>query len=55
MTDVQGEVFNVYFNDLKPGARKALLEFLGAKGPEEMNWDMDILPIAEIPKADPEE
>ncbi len=21
MTDVQGEVFNVYFNDLKPGAR----------------------------------
>ena len=55
MTDVEGELFNIYFNDLKPEAQKALLKFLGTIGPEEMNWDMDILPIAEFPKADPEE
>lgn len=38
--------FDIYFSDLKEDAQKELLNAVGAKDPEEMNWDMDILPIA---------
>jgi hypothetical protein len=48
-------MFRVYFNDLKPEAQKALVAFLGITDPEEMNWDVDILPIVVIPKADSEQ
>ena len=40
------KTFDIFFNDLNEKTKKALLEFVGAKDPKEMNWDMDILPIA---------
>ena len=38
--------FNIYFSDLNEYAQKRLLEMVGAESPEEMNWDMDVVPIA---------
>ena len=38
--------FAIYFNDLNDEAKKRLLEAVGAETAEEMNWDMDIVPIA---------
>lgn len=38
--------FNIYFSDLNEYAQKRLLDFVGAKSAKDMNWDMDILPIA---------
>lgn len=38
---------DIYFSDLNEDAQKRLLEAVGAESPEEMNWDMDILPIAQ--------
>lgn len=38
--------FNIYFSDLNEDAQERLLEMVGAESPEEMNWDMDIVPIA---------
>lgn len=39
-------VFDIYFSDLNPEAQQRLLDMLEIKDPSEMNWDMDILPIA---------
>lgn len=36
----------IYFNDLKSEKQQELLDTVGAKDPEEMNWDMDIISIA---------
>lgn len=38
--------FNIFFSDLTEEAQKRLMEVVGIKDPKEMNWDMDILPIA---------
>ena len=38
--------FPIYFDDLNEDAQKRLLEVVGAKSPEDMNWDMRIVPIA---------
>lgn len=38
--------YEIYFNDLNDRAKKELLDLLGIDDPREMNWDMDILPIA---------
>ena len=38
--------FEIYFNDLNEDAQKRLLDFVGAESAKDMNWDMDILPIA---------
>ena len=40
--------FEIYFSDLNPEAQERLLKFVGATDPSEMNWDMDILPIATL-------
>lgn len=40
------EEFNIFFSDLTPEAQKRLLDYVGASDSKEMNWDMDILPIA---------
>lgn len=45
-------VFEIYFNDLNEDAQNALLDAVGASDPSEMNWDMDIVPIAEFPLGD---
>ena len=38
----------LYFNDLNERGQKKLLEVVHAEKPSDMNWDMDILPIAMI-------
>ena len=38
--------FEIYFSDLNEDAQKRLLEAVGAKDASDMNWDMDICPIA---------
>ena len=40
------EEVETYFSDLVPEKQKELLKAVGAKNPSEMNWDMDISPIA---------
>ena len=40
--------FPIYFSNLNEETQRRLLEAIGAKDPSEMNWDMDILPIAEL-------
>ena len=38
--------FEIYFSDLNEDAQKRILDFVGAKSPKEMNWDIDMCPIA---------
>lgn len=38
--------FAIYFSDLNNDAQKRLLEAVGVESAADMNWDMDILPIA---------
>jgi len=40
------KTFEIYFSDLNDEAKNRLCEAVGIKDPKEMNWDMDILPIA---------
>ena len=41
--------FKIFYSDLNEDAKKRLLEAVGVSDPKEMNWDMDILPLAEYP------
>ena len=43
------ETFKIYFSDLSREAQERLLEAVGASDPKDMNWDVDILPLAEYP------
>lgn len=49
--------FDIYFSDLNDDAKTRLLEFVGVKSASDMNWDIDILPIAcfDLEKSDEEE
>ena len=38
--------FEIYFSDLNEDAQRRLLDAVGAENAKEMNWDMDIIPIA---------
>lgn len=38
--------FEIYFSDLNEEAQKELLEAVGAETPADMNWDINLLPIA---------
>lgn len=38
--------FEIYFSDLNEDAQKRLLKAIGAETAAEMNWDIDICPIA---------
>ena len=40
------KTFKIYFSDLNEDAQKRLLEAVGQKEPKDMNWDVDICPIA---------
>ncbi len=46
--------FEIYFNDLNEEAQKALLELVGVTDPSEMNWDLDIVPLAIVDFEDAE-
>ncbi len=41
--------FEIYFSDLNEDAQRSLLEALGIDDPKEMNWDMDVFPVATFP------
>lgn len=41
-----GNTFEIYFSDLNEKTQNELLEFVGASDPAEMNWDLDVIPIA---------
>ena len=41
------ETFEIYFSDLNEDAQKRLLDAAGAESAADMNWDMDIIPIAQ--------
>lgn len=38
--------FYIYFSDLNPEAQKELLDLVDVASAAEMNWDMDIVPLA---------
>ena len=40
------KTFEIYFSDLNKEAQTRLCEAVGIEDPKEMNWDMDIFPIA---------
>lgn len=44
------EVFEIYISDLTEDCKKRLLCFLKIKSPSELN--LDVFPIAEVPKGD---
>lgn len=48
-----GNMFEIYFSDLNEKAQKEVLEFVGVSDPKEMNWDIDINPIAIYEIEDP--
>lgn len=41
------ETFYIYFSDLNEDAQDRLLEAVHAEKASDMNWDLDIIPIAE--------
>ena len=40
------KTFEIYFSDLNEDAQKRLLEAVGAETSADMNWDIDMCPIA---------
>ena len=38
--------FEIYFSDLNEDAQQRLMEAVGITNPKEMNWDINIVPIA---------
>lgn len=40
------KTFEIFFSDLNENAQKELLEFVGEDDPKEMNWDVDLVPLA---------
>lgn len=46
------EDFNIFFNDLKEETQNRLMAAIGIIDPKEMNWDLDILPLASFPLPD---
>lgn len=41
--------FPIYFNDLNENAQKQLLNAVNVDDPKEMNWDINIIPLAYYP------
>ena len=48
-TNKKDEYFEIFFSDLNEDAQKRLLEAVGEDDPKEMNWDIDMCPIAMYP------
>ena len=43
------DFFSIYFSDLNEDAQKRLMEAVGITDPAEMNWDINMCPIAMYP------
>ncbi len=41
--------FKIYFSDLKEETQRRLMDAVGITDPREMNWDIDMLPLAIYP------
>ena len=41
-------MFEIFFSDLSEEAQARLMAFAGITDPKEMNWDVDICPLAII-------
>ena len=39
-------MFEIFFSDLNEEAQQRLMYLVGIKDPKEMNWDIDVCPIA---------
>lgn len=48
-TNKKDEYFEIFFSDLNEDAQKRLLKAVGENDPKEMNWDIDMCPIAMYP------
>ena len=40
------KTFEIFFSDLNTEAQQNLMDVVGIKDPKEMNWDIDMCPIA---------
>ena len=40
------QTFEIHFSDLTDAAQEELMDLVGISDPKEMNWDLDIVPIA---------
>ena len=40
------KTFEIYFSDLNEDAQKRIMEMVKIDDPKEMNWDIDMCPIA---------
>ena len=40
------KTFEIFFSDLNTEAQRNLMDVVGIKDPKEMNWDIDMCPIA---------
>lgn len=45
----KSDFFSIYFNDLNDDAKERLLKAVGASSASEMNWDIDMCPLAMYP------
>lgn len=43
------EYFNIYFNDLNEDAQQRIMKAVGIDDPSEMNWDINMCPLAMYP------
>ena len=43
------DYFEIFFNDLNEDAKKHLMKAVGITNPSEMNWDINICPLAMYP------
>ncbi len=49
------KTFEIYFSDLTDKAKKELMDLVGISDPKEMNWDLDVVPIAIVDFEDEED
>lgn len=47
------EDFAIFFSDLNEEAQERLMKAIDITDPKEMNWDMDIVPLAYYPMPEP--
>ena len=47
--------FEIYFSDLNDEAQHRLMVAVGIYDPKEMNWDLDLVPLAVYPLPECEE
>ena len=49
------EGLEIYFSDLNEKAQEEILDFVGVSSPKDMNWDIDMCPLAIYPTPTPDD